>query len=187
MIHVFLCGPSGGGKTTLAKEFALRHGYAHIESITRLAYKLYGMANQAAANELSPPEHLDLQRYVSQVFLEQATHLMASTKVPLIFERSPMDYAAYLFNAEHAVDATRDEEVMLLPIVPDGHKVATVYVPSPPPEWSLSDTFRSIPANELRIQQTMRTLYDSSEGLGTTLTTTDLQARVDAIASLIGL
>lgn len=182
-LNIFFCGPSGGGKTTLANALTTALGYHSVGSLTRIGYALNGVKNQAEALKLPPDEYRTFQVNLLDTYLRFVdTYLRRkSENVGLIFERSYYDYIPYAFPDFRVGGMAETDQILLSSNAQYLHKNSViVYVPAPPKDWEFNDGFRAPTASNTQDSVT-RQLFDEHIGNKLVLTSYDLEDRVQEV------
>lgn len=180
-VTIFLCGPSGGGKTTLANALTDALGYHVVGSLTRIGYAINGVKNQSDALKLPPGEYRTFQMNLLNTYLSFVdTYLLnKSENVGLIFERTYYDYIPYAF--PEFLEMPEDERHSLYRNAQELHgNSIIVYVPAPPKDWEFNDGFRS-PNPSSSVDAMTKQLFDAHEGNKLVLTSYDLEDRVQEV------
>ncbi len=180
-ITIFLCGPSGGGKTTLANALTTALGYHSVGSLTRIGYALHGVKNQSEALKLPPDEYKTFQVNLLTTYRSFVeTYLSSrSESVGLIFERSYYDYIPYAF--PDFAGMTETDRLLLSSNAQYLHRNSViVYVPAPPKDWEFNDGFRAPTASNTQDSVT-RQLFDEHSGNKLVLNSYDLEDRVQEV------
>jgi energy-coupling factor transporter ATP-binding protein EcfA2 len=180
-VTIFLCGPSGGGKTTLANALADRIGYHAVGSLTRIGYALNGVKNQSEALKLPPDEYRTFQVNLLKTYRSFVnTYLMnKSENVGLIFERTYYDYIPYAFPDFPEMPENECRQLCLNARKLHGNSIL-VYVPAPPKDWEFNDGFRAPTASNPQDSVT-RQLFDEHSGNKLVLNSYDLEDRVQEV------
>ena len=87
-----LCGAHRTGKSTLAKTFSEKSGLPMLESQAGAVYKRMGFE---VGQKLTPEQRLDIQEAILDQHIVDVTALGPG---PMVSDRSPMDFAAYVLS-----------------------------------------------------------------------------------------
>ena len=136
------CGVGGTGKSVCAQGFADTHTLTG--SITRAAYKEYGIENQKVGDALPLTERVQFQNFLFGYYLNRVRELVAESTKPCVFERSPIDHLAYMSLISPVTDQHYNMAMDLLLDV----KPVLVYFPYPTPWGGQDDGFRNVNADQ---------------------------------------
>ena len=140
--HIMFCGVGGTGKSVCAQAFAETHTLTG--SITREAYKEYGIENQKVGDALPVAERVKFQNYLFGFYLSRVRELVSESAKPCVFERSPIDHLAYMSLIAPMKDWHYNMAMeLLLDIEP-----VLVYFPYPTPWGGQDDGFRNVNAEQ---------------------------------------